>query len=1105
MAYLHRLLDRRNRPAWAVLFISITLTFLAGYGLHLQTQNYASQQFELHVRDVLDSIEERMHQQEQILLGGVGLFDASDKVTRADWQAYVERLNLTKNYPGIQGVGFSRYIRPDELNSHIEQIRSEGFPQYTVRPAGDRPAYTSIIYLEPFVGRNLAAFGFDMMSEATRARAMRAAVDSNLTTITNKVKLVQETHGKVQAGLLMYLPVYKIGRSLATEQARWEALQGFVYSPYRMGDLMSGIMGHRALMLDFSIFDGNENEDARMYDSTDERRATPAMMTTLRTIEVYGKSWTVRLSSRPEFEAGIKSPLHSIVLVMGGGISLMFFMLVLFLISRREHAEKIAHEMTADIRANEQKLRQSEARIKAIVEGAEHLIISTDVDGMIQSFNGSAERHLGYRAEELIGQCSPALFHDPAEVVKRAAELTAGGMSVEPGFEVFIAKAKNSALSDTHQWTYVRKDGSTFKVSLTVTALNDESGNIYGYLGIATDITAQLRAEQIHIDDEARLKAILDNVLDGIITIDESGIIQSFNKAASSIFGYDAPDVIGHNIKRLMPEPYQGEHDGYLHNYVSTGQKKIIGTGRQVTGLRRDGTTFPMDLAVSEMQLLDQRLFTGVVRDITELVKTERMKSEFISTVSHELRTPLTSIRGSLALIVGGVAGELPPAIKPLLEIAHKNSERLILLVNDILDMEKIEAGKMEFDMRPLKLMPLVAQAIEGNRAYGDQFGVTYEIESALPDAVVNADANRLMQVFANLLSNAAKFSRQGGQVKIGIEQIGRYIRVSVKDNGSGIADEFKGQLFSKFAQADASDTKKKGGTGLGLCITKAIVEQMGGRIDFTSKPDVLTTFFVELPVWDAVQKPDASAASEPARILICEDDRDTATLLQLMLEKSGLAADIACDAPQAKQMLAQKNYAAMTLDLAIPGQDGISLIRELRAAKERSTLPIIVVSATAHQERDELSGEAFSVIDWIGKPIDLPELERSLRRAVGQFSGARAAVLHVEDDPDLAVVVNAIVGELADIDVAITLEEARRKLKARHYDLAILDISMPDGSGLDLLPELNRAVPATPVMVFSASEVMHEDLRGIKCALVKSRTNNAQLLETIKQLIHKA
>lgn len=487
-----------------------------------------------------------------------------------------------------------------------------------------------------------------------------------------------------------------------------------------------------------------------------------------------------------------------------------------------------------------------------------------------------------------------------------------------------------------------------------------------------------------------------------------------------------------------------------------------------------------------------------------ELKKLDQLKSEFLSTVSHELRTPLTSIRGSLALIVGGVVGELPASVRPLVEIAHKNSERLILLVNDILDMEKIEAGKMDFHSRPTALQPLLKQALEGNHAYAEQFNVTYELESELPEVMVNVDANRLMQVFANLLSNAAKFSQPGGKVLVAIERMDQRIRVAVKDNGPGISDEFKDRIFQKFAQADSSDTRKKGGTGLGLSITRAIVEQMGGSIGFESAPNVLTTFFVEFPIWQeaVVVASDSKETGNRKRVLICEDDHDIATLLRLMLKQTGLEADIAYDATHAKQMLAQRSYVAITLDLALPDQNGIALIRELRATKQTATLPIIVISAKAIEGRQELNGEAFSVVDWISKPIDQAQLVAALKQVVGQAPDARPKVLHVEDDPDIFRVVNTIVSEIADVVNAPNLAVARRMLENNHYDLAILDISLPDGSGMELLPVLNGASPPIPVMLFSAQEMGLEAIREVKSALVKSRTDNAQLLATIKRLI---
>lgn len=349
---------------------------------------------------------------------------------------------------------------------------------------------------------------------------------------------------------------------------------------------------------------------------------------------------------------------------------------------------------------------------------------------------------------------------------------------------------------------------------------------------------------------DALLAAILDNVMDGIITIDETGAIALFSKSAENIFGYTASEVIGSNVSMLMPEPFHSQHDGYLKNFIPTGQKKVIGIGRPLEGKHKDGSRFPMVLSVSEMNFDDKRMFTGIVRDISERLKTERIKSEFISTVSHELRTPLTSIHGALGLIAGGVGGELPAHTKSLIEIAYKNSERLILLVSDILDMENLESGKMEFQSRPVKLMPLLKRALEAIYAYAEQYKVRCDLKNEAPEVMVDVDSQRLLQSLTNLLSNAVKFSHPEGKVDIDVASADNCVRVSVIDYGCGITEQFRSRIFQKFTQADSSDTRKKGGTGLGLSITKAIVERMGGSIGFDSVPNVRTTFFIEFPIW---------------------------------------------------------------------------------------------------------------------------------------------------------------------------------------------------------------------------------------------------------------
>jgi len=727
-------------------------------------------------------------------------------------------------------------------------------------------------------------------------------------------------------------------------------------------------------------------------------------------------------------------------------------------------------------------------------------------------------------------------------------------------------------------------------------------------------------------DSEIRLRAVLDGVLDGIITINEMGIIESFNRAAERIFGYAAAEVIGNNVKMLMPEPYHGEHDGYLHNYRNSRVKKIIGIGREVAGRRKDGSTFPMDLAVTEVPLGAERMFTGIVRDITErkqamqevsrfkgildntldmifmfdpetfrfvylnkgtvaslgyareellamhaweikphmpeqvfrshvasllngdspwlnyetihrckdgselpvevflqLVeeeggkrlfvaiardlterrKIDKLKSDFISTVSHELRTPLTSIRGALGLVRGGVAGELPAQAKPMIEIAYNNAERLVRLINDILDMEKIESGKMHFEMKEHELMPLIEQALEANHAYGEQYRVRFTLAEKLPGCKVNVDADRLSQVLANLLSNAAKFSPPDDEVVVTVKAADAMTRVAVSDHGSGIPEEFRGRIFQKFSQADSSDTKKKGGTGLGLSITKAIVEKMGGVIGFDSVPGQGTTFYFELPNVSEQEKNSLiDAVSLPPRILICEDDSETVAQLREMMERRGYRVDVAGSAEEAKDMLAGQHYHAMTLDISLPGQDGLSLVRELQADEHSAGLPILMISAKASAERERL-GDGVEVLDWLDKPVSPEKVFAALREQTANAVGL-PVILHVEDDPDIRQVVKTLIGEKGAVITAPSLAAARTLLERRHFDLVILDIGLPDGSGLDVLTFVDDKKLAVPVLIFSAHEIDSNLAAEVDVALVKSRTSNQCLLDTIMTMIAK-
>lgn len=738
-----------------------------------------------------------------------------------------------------------------------------------------------------------------------------------------------------------------------------------------------------------------------------------------------------------------------------------------------------AREIT-DRKNYEREILATRNQLQATLNAIPDLLFELGLNGRYYSYHSPRVELLAVPQEDLLGKTIfEVLPTDAAEIVMSA-----------------LLEANDKGYSQGKQFELALPQGKLW-FELSISRMPAELGQEPRFICLSRDITERKQAEH----ELTRLGRVLDESSNEIYVFDAQTLhFTMVNAEAQRNLGYSMNELKELTVLDIEPNLAHTIFEQRISSLRLGKQDVLI---YKTEHQRKDKSLYPIEVRLHLPAKEYPPVFVAIIQDITERKNIEGMKSKFISTVSHELRTPLTSIRGALGLVAGGVAGELPTQAKMLVDIAHKNSERLILLVNDILDMEKIEADKMDIQCKPVELMPLLHQALEANCAYGEQFNVSYELENDLPGIMVNVDANRLMQVLANLLSNAAKFSFAGNKVMVAVIVSGNRVRIAVKDHGSGIAEPFRSQIFQKFAQGDSSDTRKKGGTGLGLSITRAIVEKMGGMIGFTSEPNVLTTFFIEFPIEAKIADCSSDQTEEKnKRILICEDDRLIAALLHFMLEQDGFVADIAYDTVQAKHMLTQSHYAAMTLDLSLPGQDGIAFIHELRMEDKTAKLPIVVVSARAIAGSLELNGEAYSVIDWISKPIDKEQMVLAIRRAVGRFSGIRPRVLHVEDDPDIFKVMHGLVGDIADLDHAGMLVEARYLLKQCRYDLVILDLTLPDGSGQELLSILNGATPPIPVMVFSAREIEREAFRNVASLMVKSRTSDAQLLATIKRLI---
>lgn len=347
-------------------------------------------------------------------------------------------------------------------------------------------------------------------------------------------------------------------------------------------------------------------------------------------------------------------------------------------------------------------------------------------------------------------------------------------------------------------------------------------------------------------DNEDRYKILLETATDAFYLHDQEGHIIDVNNQSSLSLGYSHDELLTMSVGDIDVGP---KTNVLKENWekLSNGEKIQIESIHR----RKDGSTFPVEANIGLIQINNKNLLSVLVRDITERKRIDKLKNEFISTVSHELRTPLTSIKGALGLINGGVLGELPEKTAEILKIAGNNTERLLLIINDILDIQKYESGQFVLNTAPVDVMTLINQSIEENAAYGDAYNVKFVVTNELHGVKINADKNRLLQVMANLLSNAAKFSHKNQKVEITLNNTSvNTVRISVKDFGQGIPEAFKSKVFERFTQFDSSDTRSKGGTGLGLSITKVIVEKHGGKIDFISEEGEGTTFYIEIPIF---------------------------------------------------------------------------------------------------------------------------------------------------------------------------------------------------------------------------------------------------------------
>jgi two-component system sensor kinase FixL len=465
--------------------------------------------------------------------------------------------------------------------------------------------------------------------------------------------------------------------------------------------------------------------------------------------------------------------------------------------------------------------------LAAIVESSDDAIIGKDLDGMILTWNRGAERLYGYTAQEIIGRSISVLIPEG-----QSDDLAGVLGRVRAGYRV-----------DHYETVRRAKDGRLVDVSLTVSPIKGETGQVVGASAIARDISARNRAEVALRGSEARWRSTIESAVDGIVIIDARGLIEAFNPAAERLFGYAERDVVGRNVNMLMPAPYHEEHDAYVARYLATGAPKIIGIGREVTGLRRDGTTFPLHLSVGEMSIGRERKFTGILYDLSVRVRMEEQLreqtelarlGEMAAVIAHEVKNPLAGVRGAIQVI----GTRLPADGKD--GVIVKEIVARIDALNDLMEDMLLFARPPQPKPAPVEIAALVhatADLLNSDPAHRD---VHVQVDGSAEGIV--ADADLLTIVFENLLVNGAQAMRGRGTIRVAITVTGTTCQVAFTDTGPGIPAEARDKIFTPFF------TTKARGSGLGLPIARRLIEAHRGTISITCQPPGGTTVTVQLP-----------------------------------------------------------------------------------------------------------------------------------------------------------------------------------------------------------------------------------------------------------------
>ena len=1137
--WLYKFLSpNRQIVPYLVLLGTLILTAIATYYVESTARNQDRLQFNASAQQTENLIRDRVKTYIALLRAGSGLFASHDTVDREEFRTYMEQLKLRREYPGIQGIGFTIRVRPSEKDQLIARMKAEGIPNFAINPDYPRSEYHAIIYLEPLDERNKAAIGFDMFTEPVRRRAMEHARDGGIPVASGRVKLRQEIDAKKQAGFLIYFPIYRGNYTPPTVTEKREKLLGFIYSPFRMDDLMQGLFGNYPnVFIDFKIYDGLAiTPSSLIYDSNSSRLlGFKPQFEGRKMLSIAGQTWTIIYTSRPKLDFNSQRLIAPYIALAGSFVGIILFGLMRSQIKARYIAEKIATELTK----SEKALRDSEARFQAFMDYNPTVAWICDHQGKMlylsksytRTFNVSPEslettifdiftpdlasKFLNYisivasqnlvlevieslpRRDGKIGEFLIYQFpiwvdqEDPlvggvaidrteshrAETLLRRSEVQYRTMVEQSPLSILILSLDGSVRRVNRAWEelwgikgemikdynlledqqliqkriipYIQKGlaGETVAippilydphqsfpglsnygyaqrwVEAYIYPVRDEVGKIREVVFIYEDITERKHAEEELQESEARFRTLIETTFDGII-IHENGIILDANQGASIMLDYPLGEMMGTSfLDFVTPE----SRDLILQNIKNNLEAPL-----EVFGLRKDGTIFDVEIIGKSQIYKGRQVQVTAMRDITnrkqleaelrtradELTEANRLKDEFLATLSHELRTPLNAILGWTQLLISRDLDK--ETFNRATETINRNTRALAQLIEDLLDVSRIISGKLNFSPNPTALIPVIEAAIETVHSITEAKDIKINISFEPNIGMVLGDSNRLQQVMWNLLTNAIKFSSEGGEIQVRLHksqnqnslgnnsnyEVRDYAEIQVSDTGQGISKDFLPFVFERFRQSDGSMTRKQGGLGLGLTIVHHLVEIHGGSVTVDS-PGLGkgTVFTIKLPLMTSDMLKDYQYLQEGfsdddlmfesclkikgVKILVVDDEVDARDLVAHILENCGSEVVTVGSAEEAinifKANSAISPFHILVSDIGLSGGDGYSLIRQIRLLPPEAGGQIPALALTAYaQDEDRQAAFSAGFHAHLAKPVEPHELLFTIANLIG-------------------------------------------------------------------------------------------------------------------------